>query len=72
MYSLSRALDESALKNIKPDPTLDDTEMNLGSPHPASESEDDGTEEQDEEMPDLFGDDDGTVAKPDRYGFSRV
>jgi len=63
MYSLSRALDESAFKKIKPDPALGDTEMHLGSPHPASEF---GAEEQDEEMPDLFGDDEGVVAKPDR------
>jgi len=63
MYSLSRALDESTIKKIKPDPTLGDTEIHLGSPHPVSES---GAGEQDEEMPDLFGDDEGVVAKPDR------
>ena len=61
MYSLSRALNESTIKKIKPDPTLGDTEMHLGSPHPASESG-----EQDEEMPDLFGDDEEVEAKPDR------
>ncbi|KXN86550.1 RNA polymerase-associated protein LEO1 [Leucoagaricus sp. SymC.cos] len=66
MSSLSGALDESALKPLKPDPTLNDVEMQPESHHSASDSEGGGREEQDEEMADLFGNEDEEEPKPGR------
>jgi hypothetical protein len=72
MSSLSDALDESALKIPKTEPGLNDVEMHSNSHQPTSESEDSGQAEQDEEMADLFGNDDEEEPKPERFGYSRV
>ncbi|KAF5362420.1 hypothetical protein D9756_002435 [Leucocoprinus leucothites] len=66
MSSLSGALDESGLKPAKLDPAFDDAEMHLESHHSTSESDDADAEEQDEEMADLFGNEDEEEPKPDR------
>lgn len=59
MSSLSGALDESALKKLSSNPLLpDDIEMQPESTNAASESEGGGEDEQDEEMADLFGNED--------------
>lgn len=74
MSSLSGALDESALKPVKPDPSpANDVEMHAQSNNAASDSESAGHQEQDEEMADLFGNDDvEEQPKHERFEISRV
>lgn len=68
MSSLSGALDESAVKQAKQELSFqNDVEMQQGSNNAASESENGSHEEQDEEMADLFGNDDVDDPKHERF-----
>jgi hypothetical protein len=68
MSSLSGALDESAVKQAKQElPFPNDVEMHPEFNSAASGSENDSHEEQDEDMADLFGNDDVDEPKHERF-----
>lgn len=71
MSSLSGALDESAVKQVKQEfPFKNDVEMQPESDNAASGSENGSHEEQDEDMADLFGNDDLDEPKHERFEIS--